>query len=80
MADFHEHVICRSCVSVTRCRQFTIRESVDLEHSYLVIDGQCDDCLESYGPDDHCSDPPEQQDEAEARAERAYRELDRGEL
>ena len=31
-------------------------------------------------PDDDCGEPPEEQDEAEARAEREYRNLDRGEL
>jgi len=43
------------------------------------VDGQCEDCLENDGPDEHCT-VPEEQDEAYARAEAEYRNLDRGEL
>jgi hypothetical protein len=39
----------------------------------------CPRCLEDDGPDEYCV-APEEQDEAQARAEREYRDLDRGEL
>lgn len=79
-------VTCRSCGDTTTCPDWTCREQEKTSHdegrsdvSHTVTTGQCVSCLQAHGPDEH-SDPPEAQDEAEARAEREYRELDRGEL
>ena len=77
---------CRSCGDTAPCQEFTLHVKDVVIHDEGVSDvdaekltGQCDDCLEKYGPDDDCT-VPDVQDEAEARAEREYRDLDRGEL
>ena len=62
-------VMCRSCDSVCFCPAVTIAEheattAEGMDHT--VTTGQCDECLMRFGPDEHC-DPPEVQDEAEAR-------------
>lgn len=77
-------VMCRTCDAVCFCQPFTVAEQdapdpTATDGTVTVTTGQCDDCLNAYGPDDHC-DQPEVQDEAEARVEREYRTHDKGEL
>ena len=76
---------CRSCgkhVCAACTEPFSLLED-DSDNSEGVaemkITVQCADCLESEGPDEFCT-APEEQDEAYARAEAEYRDLDRGEL
>ena len=78
---------CRSCGDTTPCQDWTLHVKDIVIHDEGVSDqdcegpttGQCDACLQAYGPDDDCT-VPEEQDDAYARAEREYRDLDRGEL
>jgi len=79
-------VMCRECDSVAFCQPFTVAEFERTKHdegqsdvNYTVTTGQCEACLKANGADEHC-DVPEVQDEAEARAEREYRDMDKGEL
>lgn len=79
-------VPCRCCGETRRCQEWTLhtRDLVshdegraDVDHELLT--GLCGDCLTAHGPDEDCG-VPEEQDEAEARAEREYRTYDKGEL
>ena len=82
----HSAAECRSCQCLQLCDDWTLSEQERRRHDegqqdmdYTVLTGMCDACLESHGPDDDCM-VPDEQDEAEVRAEREYRNLDRGEL
>jgi hypothetical protein len=79
-------VECRGCRSEKICLPWTHTEEERVSYDegrqdvdFTVVTGQCDDCLENAGPDELCQ-VPEEPDEAQFRAERAYRDLDRGEL
>jgi hypothetical protein len=82
----HTTAECRTCGGMERCKEWTLhtKDVVIHDEGYSVQDGelltgQCDECLEDYGADDDCT-VPEEQDEAYARAEIEYRDLDKGEL
>ena len=72
---------CRGCDAFRPCYKWTVHEH-EVDNYYqkgTETTGRCDDCLKSRGPDQYCC-PPEEQDEAQARAEAEYRDLDQGEL
>jgi len=50
-------VMCRTCDAVGFCQPFTLHTDQDLDRD--VTTGQCDECLESVGPDDYCVIPEE---------------------
>ena len=50
-------VMCRTCDAVGFCQPFTLHTDQDMDRD--VTTGQCDECLESVGPDDYCVIPEE---------------------
>lgn len=82
--EYEAFPTCRSCgnhVCHACAEPFTAHEDeINLHGQDVpVVTVQCGDCLEGDGPDALCI-PLEEQDEAEARSAREYRELYRGEL
>jgi hypothetical protein len=57
-------VMCRTCDRVTFCQPFTVaeqevRDPTADDGTVTVTTGQCDDCLQTLGADEHCDTPAE---------------------
>jgi len=76
-----KELLCRWCDTSRFCQPWTVYErevtgyKSDVGEYHMGTDktGQCDDCRETHGADEYCS-PPDEQDEAQARAEAEYRD------
>jgi len=59
-------VECRTCGDLQRCKDWTLHTKDVVIHDEGFSDqdgesitGQCDDCVQQYGPDDDCAVPDE---------------------